>query len=128
MAGYDGHRGWIYSLAVLPGKRKSRIGTRLLEHAEKELSACGCVKINLQINIDNASVKGFYLKNGYAVEERISMGKEIPENIPYIQQQKCARRNGISIKEFHNLSFVVAVPIEHTTNKYEPRYEGAHSY
>ena len=81
MAGYDGHRGWIYSLAVIPEKRKENIGTKLLKHAEKELKKLGCIKINLQINKNNDTVKEFYLKNGYNIEERISMGKEIPENI-----------------------------------------------
>lgn len=81
MAGYDGHRGWIYSMAVIPEKRKSNIGTELLKHTENELKKLGCVKINLQIYKDNEIVKEFYLKNGYNIEERISMGKEIPENI-----------------------------------------------
>src|SRR2546430_1057209 len=34
MAGYDGHRGWLYSLAVLPDYRKLGIGSRLVQHAE----------------------------------------------------------------------------------------------
>lgn len=81
MAGYDGHRGWIYSMAVIPKKRKMNVGTLLLKHAENELKKLGCVKINLQIFKDNESVKDFYLKNGYLIEERISMGKEIKDNI-----------------------------------------------
>jgi ribosomal protein S18 acetylase RimI-like enzyme len=81
MAGYDGHRGWIYSLAVIPEKRRARIGTRLLKHAENELKKLGCVKINLQVFQHNEIVKEFYLKNGYEIEDRISMGKEITENI-----------------------------------------------
>ena len=81
MAGYDGHRGWIYSLAVIPEKRKANVGTKLLKHTENELKKLGCVKINLQIYKNNEIVKEFYLKNGYDIEERISMGKEIPENI-----------------------------------------------
>ncbi len=81
MAGSDGHRGWVYSLAVIPERRRARIGTRLLEHAENELRKLGCVKINLQIFERNIIVKEFYLKRGYDVEGRISMGKEISENI-----------------------------------------------
>ena len=81
MAGYDGHRGWIYSMAVVPERRKSNVGTALLKHAENELKKLGCVKINLQIFKDNESVKNFYLKNGYSIEERVSMGKEIKDNI-----------------------------------------------
>ncbi len=81
MAGYDGHRGWIYSLAVIPEKRDQSIGTGLLIHAENALKRLGCAKVNLQIVQSNEVVKGFYLKNGYKIEERISMGKEIKENI-----------------------------------------------
>jgi ribosomal protein S18 acetylase RimI-like enzyme len=58
-----------------------KVGTALLTHAENELRKLGCVKINLQIYKDNESVKNFYLKNGYSIEERISMGKEIKDNI-----------------------------------------------
>src|SRR6266851_2134753 len=49
MAGYDGHRGWIYSVAVSPSHRKQGIGSRLVSHAEHVLSRKGAVKINLQI-------------------------------------------------------------------------------
>ena len=81
MAGYDGHRGWIYSLAVNIEHRGKNIGSGLLAEAEKELKGLGCVKINLQILSSNKEVIDFYIKHGYKVEERISMGKEIPENI-----------------------------------------------
>jgi ribosomal protein S18 acetylase RimI-like enzyme len=82
MAGYDGHRGWIYSLAVSPDFREHGIGAALLKHAEDKLAGLGCVKINLQVLEGNESAVRFYQANGYAVENRISMGKEIPGNIP----------------------------------------------
>ena len=81
MAGYDGHRGWIYSLAVHPSERKMQIGTALLCRAENALRRKGCVKINLQILETNSGVREFYEKNGYSIEPRISMGKELPENV-----------------------------------------------
>jgi len=80
MAGYDGHRGWIYSLAVHPDWRKRTIGSALLGHAENELCARGCVKINLQIIEGNEAVEAFYRANGYLTEKRISMGKRLPKN------------------------------------------------
>ena len=49
MAGYDGHRGWIYSVAVHPARRKQGTGSALVSHAERALAAKGCMKINLQI-------------------------------------------------------------------------------
>ena len=77
LGGYDGHRGWIYSLAVREDLRNHGLGTALLSHAETALTDLGCVKINLQIAAGNEAVEAFYSANGYAVEERISMGKRI---------------------------------------------------
>lgn len=82
MAGYDGHRGWIYSVAVSPSHRRQGIGSRLVAHAERALTARGCVKINLQIMEGNESVAGFYSSLGYSVEKRVSMGKRVLENVP----------------------------------------------
>jgi ribosomal protein S18 acetylase RimI-like enzyme len=82
MAGYDGHRGWIYSLAVAPTHRRRGVGSRLVLHAERALAARGCMKINLQILEGNEAVTTFYETLGYVVEKRISMGKRIPENVP----------------------------------------------
>ena len=82
LAGYDGHRGWLYSVAVHPAHRNCGIGSALVRHAERALTERGCMKINLQIVGSNESVSGFYASLGYAVEERISMGKRIAQNIP----------------------------------------------
>ena len=81
IAGYDGRRGWIYSMAVHPGHRQKGIASLLLSHAERRLASLGCVKINLQILRGNADVQRFYRVNGYALEDRISMGKQIDENL-----------------------------------------------
>ena len=43
-AGYDGHRGWLYSVAVDPGSRQQGIGAALVVHAEKALAARGCMR------------------------------------------------------------------------------------
>ena len=82
MAGYDGHRGWIYSVAVHPAHRKMGVGSQLVSHAERALTAKGCMKINLQITEGNEAVADFYTSLGYAVEKRVSMGRRIPANIP----------------------------------------------
>lgn len=81
MAGYDGHRGWIYSVAVSPEYRRRGLGSRLMRHAEERLQALGCPKINLQILPENGAVQAFYRKLGYETEPRISMGKKLLENI-----------------------------------------------
>lgn len=77
MAGYDGHRGWLYSVAVCPQHRLLCIGTLLIKHAEQALTNLGCLKINLQIVAENEAVTSFYRSLGYVVEQRISMGKRL---------------------------------------------------
>lgn len=82
MAGYDGHRGWLYSVAVHPDYRRQGLGASLVRHGEQALIALGCLKINLQITSGNEAVVGFYEALGYGVEPRISMGKKIAQNLP----------------------------------------------
>ena len=77
MAGYDGHRGWLYTVAVSEAHRRRGVGSALVREAEKRLMVLGCHKVNLQIVLANYSVAAFYGKLGYAIEERISMGKPI---------------------------------------------------
>ncbi len=86
MAGYDGHRGWIYSIAVSPNYQKKGIGSSLLAFAERKLSELGCMKINLQIMEGNEVVENFYLANEYQTEKRISMGKRLQENVNNTEQ------------------------------------------
>ncbi len=45
--------------------------------AESALAARGCLKVNLQVRASNAGVVAFYQRQGYAVEERVSMGKRL---------------------------------------------------
>ncbi len=77
MAGYDGHRGWINYLAVSPDFQRRGIGRRMMEEAEQKLRELGCPKVNLQVRGSNAGVVEFYTRIGYAVEERVSLGKRI---------------------------------------------------
>ncbi|WP_073165200.1 GNAT family acetyltransferase [Pseudomonas asturiensis] len=77
LAGYDGHRGWLYSVAVDPQYRGQGLGTLLVLHAEQALVDRGCIKINLQIRTSNEGVQAFYESLGYFQEPLISMGKRI---------------------------------------------------
>jgi ribosomal protein S18 acetylase RimI-like enzyme len=79
MGGYDGHRGWLYTIAVKPDRQGRGIGSLLLGEAERRLQAMGCGKVNLQIRAGNEAVAAFYRRHGYDVEERVSMGKRLRE-------------------------------------------------
>ncbi len=75
LAGYDGHRGWVYCVAVKPNRRRRGIGDALMARVEEDLRAMGCAKLNLQVRATNREAVAFYERLGYAVEERVSMGK-----------------------------------------------------
>jgi ribosomal protein S18 acetylase RimI-like enzyme len=79
IGGYDGHRGWIYSVAVLAEYQRQGIGEKLVRRLERALAERGCLKVNLQVFSSNGAVVAFYERLGYAVEERISMGKRLYE-------------------------------------------------
>lgn len=78
LAGYDGHRGWLYKLAVHPQARRCGIGEKLVHKAEQALAARGCSKVNLQVRASNEDAARFWARMGYAQERRISMGRHLP--------------------------------------------------
>ena len=77
MGGFDGHRGWIYSLAVTPSLRRKGIASALMHAIEEKLRERGCLKVNLQVVSSNNAVVALYEELGFHVEERISMGKKL---------------------------------------------------
>lgn len=77
MAGYDGHRGWLYSVGVAPRVRRSGIARRLVAHAEAELARRGCPKINLQVLAVNDAAQAFWRALGYVPDAVVSLGKRL---------------------------------------------------
>jgi ribosomal protein S18 acetylase RimI-like enzyme len=77
MVGYDGHRGWMYSLAVAEDERGNGYARALVEHAERALAAIGCPKLNLQIMANKPETQAFYAKLGYQMDEVVSFGKRL---------------------------------------------------
>jgi ribosomal protein S18 acetylase RimI-like enzyme len=77
MAGYEGHRGSINYVGVLPGNRKLGIGRALMSEAERLLVERGCPKINLQVRTDNLEAVEFYRRLGYETFDIVNMGKRL---------------------------------------------------
>jgi ribosomal protein S18 acetylase RimI-like enzyme len=65
MVGWDGHRGWIYYLAVARDLRRRGIGARMVKAAEDWLAKRDAPKLNLLVRAENAAVLGFYESLGY---------------------------------------------------------------
>lgn len=82
MVGYDGHRGWIYYLAVSPDCQRRGFGRALMDAAEQLLREQGCPKINLQVRTTNTDVIGFYRSLGFAEDAVLSMGKRLERDEP----------------------------------------------
>jgi ribosomal protein S18 acetylase RimI-like enzyme len=71
MVGWDGHRGWIYHLAVARDFRRRGIGGRMAKAAEDWLVARGAPKLNLLARAENEAVVGFYQSLGYRRSDAI---------------------------------------------------------
>ena len=82
MAGYEGHRGWINYLAVLPQYQRQGFATQMMQEAEKILRIAGCPKINLQIRSSNTGVIEFYKAIGFKADDVVSMGKRLEHDNP----------------------------------------------
>jgi ribosomal protein S18 acetylase RimI-like enzyme len=88
MAGYDGHRAWIYYLAVAPGHQGAGLGTQLVRRVEQEMLARGCPKVSLLVRSSNAQVLAFYRKLGYAQDDAVPLGKRLIPDLPETSQPR----------------------------------------
>jgi len=77
MVGYEGHRGWINYLSVLPEHQKHGYGRKLVERAVDELKKLGCLKVNLQVRRSNVSVVEFYTHLGFKDDDVVGLGKRL---------------------------------------------------
>ncbi|MFB3977481.1 GNAT family acetyltransferase [Microbacterium proteolyticum] len=77
MAGYDGHRGWLYYLASAETHRGRGIGRALVAEAERLLEALGCPKVQLMVRPDNAAARGFYEALGYEPFDTWATGRRL---------------------------------------------------
>ena len=77
MVGYEGHRGWINYLAVIPEYQRHGYGRKLVQKAIDELKKMGCLKVNLQVRRSNTLVVDFYKRLGFKEDDVISLGMRL---------------------------------------------------
>ncbi len=81
MVGYDGHRGWVYYLAVKPNYQQQEVGKQMMKEAENRLLEIGCPKLNIMVRTTNLDVINFYKAIGYKVDAVTNLGKRLkPDN------------------------------------------------
>lgn len=76
MVGDDGHRGWIYYLAVDEPHRRAGIGRALVHAAEAWLQGQGQPKIRLMVRNENLAVIEFYDALGYGDRDCVVLGRD----------------------------------------------------
>jgi ribosomal protein S18 acetylase RimI-like enzyme len=80
MVGYEGHRGWLNYLAVLPGCQNRGYGRKLVEKAIMKLEKLGCLKLNVQIRESNILAVRFYQRLGFRDDHVVSFGLRLKQN------------------------------------------------
>jgi ribosomal protein S18 acetylase RimI-like enzyme len=69
MVGHDGHRGWVYYLAVRQDMQRHGYGRAMMSAAETWLRARGVPKLDLMVRNGNNAVDGFYRSLGYMLDD-----------------------------------------------------------
>ncbi|MGO3930579.1 GNAT family acetyltransferase [Rhodopseudomonas pseudopalustris] len=75
MVGHEGHRGWVYYVAVDPAYRQQGFGRAIMDAAESWLRQRDILKMQLLVRSENTKVQAFYETLGYGVQERIVYAK-----------------------------------------------------
>jgi ribosomal protein S18 acetylase RimI-like enzyme len=79
MVGFDGHRGWVYYLAVDPRAQRGGLGRKLMAAAEEWLRGQGVPKIQLMVRDDNRAALDFYANLGLERQDVVTLGRFIKE-------------------------------------------------
>jgi ribosomal protein S18 acetylase RimI-like enzyme len=69
MVGHDGHRGWVYYLAVAREAQGQGRGRAIMAACESWLRERGVPKLNLMVRTTNAEPQAFYDALGYGVDD-----------------------------------------------------------
>jgi ribosomal protein S18 acetylase RimI-like enzyme len=75
MTGFDGHRGWVYYLAVAPDQRRAGLGRRMMQAAEAWLRERGAPKLQLMVREGNQEALDFYRALGLEPQAVVTLGK-----------------------------------------------------
>lgn len=78
MVGHDGHRGWVYYLAVAPNRRGEGLGRAMMDAAEAWLRNRRVPKLQLMVRAGNTVALGFYEALGLERQDVVVLGKFLP--------------------------------------------------
>lgn len=77
MVGHDGHRGWLYYVAVEPSMQGNGLGQKIMQEAATWLGTREVPKVQLMVRAENAAVVRFYEQLGYEDQNVVVLGKRL---------------------------------------------------
>jgi ribosomal protein S18 acetylase RimI-like enzyme len=75
MIGHDGHRGWVYYLAVQPSHQRQGVARALMSVCAEWARERGVLKIQLMVRHSNQDVIAFYNALGYVDGKVVVLGR-----------------------------------------------------
>ena len=82
MVGHDGHRGWVYYVAVDPNRQGQGLGRTVMSSVEDWLRQAGVPKLQLLVRRENAKASGFYQSLGYEESTPVMLAKWLDGRAP----------------------------------------------
>ncbi len=87
MVGHDGHRGWVYYLAVATPSRGEGIGRSLVAAAEAWLVARDVPKVQLMVRSGNVAATSFYERLGLERQNVTVFGRFLTATDSHLQKR-----------------------------------------
>lgn len=77
LVGFDGHKGWVYYVAVAPGQQGRGLGRIIMDAAAQWLGRFDAVELMLLVREGNEQVEGFYKSLGFERDEVFVMARRL---------------------------------------------------
>ncbi len=77
MAGYEGRRGWLYYVGVIPMARRQGIAVKLVDAVVTYLRSIGAPKVLLFIRNEDEHLINYYAQLGFEPQAVTVLGREL---------------------------------------------------
>jgi ribosomal protein S18 acetylase RimI-like enzyme len=77
VAAFDGWRGAMYRLAVLPSYRRHGVASRLVREGERRLRARGARRLHMIVAADQEPAQAFWAQVGYTPSDQVRFVKNL---------------------------------------------------